>query len=173
MNIIVCADNNWGIGKEGKLLCHIHDDMVFFRGCTLGKTVVMGRKTLESLPGGKPLAYRRNIVMTRNEEYEAPEGVEVVHSVDELSKIVDMTSKDVFVIGGAEIYSELFQYCNACYVTKVYRAYDADRYFRDLDVDDDFHIIEQSKIREENGLRYRFVIYERKEKIEQQPQQQA
>ena len=167
MNAILCADNNWAIGYRGKLLCHLKEDMIFFRGCTLGKTVVMGRKTLESLPGGRPLKDRRNIVLTRNEDYEAPEGVEVVHSLEELEQIVDVESPDVFSIGGAEIYAQLFKYYKNVYVTKVYRAFEADRYFRDLDVDDDFRVVEQSKIREENGLRYRFLIYEKKESEQQ------
>ena len=83
MNIIVACDKNWGIGKDGHLLCHLSGDLKYFKEMTLGKTVVMGRVTLESLPGGKGLPGRRNIVITCNPDYQA-ENAEVVHDFDEL-----------------------------------------------------------------------------------------
>ena len=80
MNLIAAADENWGIGKNGGLLAHISGDMKYFRETTKGKVVVMGRKTLESFPGGKPLKNRVNIVLTQNQDF-APEGVTVCHSI--------------------------------------------------------------------------------------------
>ena len=79
MELIVAVSEDWGIGKDGNLLFSIPEDMKFFRQTTQGKTVVMGRKTLESLPGGKPLKNRQNIVLTRNEDWTA-EGVQVCHT---------------------------------------------------------------------------------------------
>ena len=76
MNLIAAADEAWGIGKDGGLLAHLPGDMKYFRETTQGKVVVMGRKTLESFPGGKPLKNRINIVLTRNGAYQ-PEGVRV------------------------------------------------------------------------------------------------
>jgi dihydrofolate reductase len=83
MKAIVAVDQNWGIGCKGKLLVSIPADMKFFRSTTLGKVVVMGRKTLESFPNGAPLKDRVNIVLTKNTNFEK-QGVVVVHSVEEL-----------------------------------------------------------------------------------------
>lgn len=83
MKAILSADKNWGIGCQNKLLIQIPSDMKFFREKTAGRTVVMGRKTLESLPGGQPLKNRRNIVLTKNPEFTV-RGAEVVHSAEEL-----------------------------------------------------------------------------------------
>ena len=83
MNIIVAVDQNWGIGKDNKLLVSIPADMKYFRETTTGNVVVMGRKTLESFPNGLPLKKRTNIVLTRNENYQAKDAV-IVHSEKEL-----------------------------------------------------------------------------------------
>ena len=85
MKLIVAVDKQMGIGKNGKLLTSIPNDMKFFREMTMGKVVVMGRKTLESFPGGRPLKDRVNIVMTRDESFEK-EGVTVVRGLDELKE---------------------------------------------------------------------------------------
>ena len=83
MKIIVAADKNWGIGKDNKLLVSIPADMKMFRQETTGKVCVMGRKTLESFPGGLPLKNRTNIVLTRNENYKVKDAI-IVHSIEEL-----------------------------------------------------------------------------------------
>ena len=85
MNLIVAVDKNWAIGKENKLLVSIPADMKFFRQETTGKVVVMGRKTLESFPGGLPLKNRTNIVLTRDKNYQA-KGAVIVHTLEELLK---------------------------------------------------------------------------------------
>ena len=104
MNLIAAADENWGIGKNGGLLAHISGDMKYFRETTKGKVVVMGRKTLESFPGGKPLKNRVNIVLTQNQDF-APEGVTVCHSIEEtLETLKQYPKEDVFIIGGGMIY---------------------------------------------------------------------
>ena len=100
MNVIVAVDKNWAIGKDNKLLVSIPDDMKFFRETTSGKVVVMGRKTLESFPNGKPLKNRVNIVLTRDENYKVKDAI-VVHSKEELDKeLAKYNSDDIFVIGG-------------------------------------------------------------------------
>ena len=78
MNLIVAADSNWGIGKDNKLLVSIPADMEFFRTTTTGKVVIMGRKTLESFPGGLPLKNRVNIVITGNKNYKAKDDIHVL-----------------------------------------------------------------------------------------------
>lgn len=93
MNLIVAADANWGIGKENKLLVSIPADMKFFRTTTTGKVVVMGRKTLESFPGGLPLKNRVNIVITRDKNYKAKDAV-IVHSIEEaLEEVKNISQK--------------------------------------------------------------------------------
>ena len=98
LTAIVAADADYGIGKNGDLLFHIPEDMKFFRSTTLHHAVIMGRKTLDSLPNGKPFKDRRNIVLSRDEGF-APEGVEVVHSVEEAVKLAD-GDEEFFVCGG-------------------------------------------------------------------------
>lgn len=101
MNLIAAVDRNWAIGRNGKLLVSIPQDMVYFRQMTTGKVVIMGRKTLESFPKKKPLRNRaENIVITRQTDYQA-EGATVVHSVEEaLNAAARYDTRDVFVIGG-------------------------------------------------------------------------
>ena len=100
MNLIAAVDKNWAIGYQNKLLTSIPEDMKFFRQTTTGKVVVMGRKTLESFPGKKPLKNRTNIVLTKNPSYQA-EGAIVVHNEDELrEELKKYDSEDIFVIGG-------------------------------------------------------------------------
>ena len=85
MNLIAAVDENWAIGYQNKLLTSIPEDMKFFRETTTGKVVVMGRKTLESFPGKKPLKNRTNIILTKNPSYQV-EGADIVHDLDELHK---------------------------------------------------------------------------------------
>lgn len=88
MKLIAVADKNWGIGKDNKLLCHLPGDLKYFKEKTLGKTIVMGRKTLESLPGGKPLPGRKTIILTRDKTL-VNDGVQIIHSIEELLSIND------------------------------------------------------------------------------------
>ena len=97
MNIIVAVDKNWAIGYQNKLLNSIPEDMKFFRETTTGKVVVMGRKTLESFPNGRPLKNRTNVVITGQTDYEVPDAV-VVHSVEEaLEYLKKFNSEDIYV----------------------------------------------------------------------------
>ena len=162
MNAIVAADKNWAIGYKNKLLVSIPADMKFFRQMTGGKVVVMGRKTLESFPGGQPLKNRVNVVLTTDKNYKVKDTV-IVHSVEEMvEELKKYNSEDVYVIGGESIYRQLLPYCTKAYVTKIDHAYDADTYFPDLDADPEW---EMTKISDEQtyfDLEYVFVIYERR-----------
>ncbi len=161
MNIIVACDKNWGIGKDGHLLCHLSGDLKYFKEMTLGKTVVMGRVTLESLPGKKGLPGRRNIVLTKDPDYQA-ENAEVVHSRLELEDAVaDTPTDEVFIIGGARIYEQFLLFCHDVYVTKVDAEFEADRFFRDMDDCSRFYLADSSEVMEENGIRYQFRHYEK------------
>ena len=161
MNIIVACDKNWGIGKDGNLLCNLSGDLKYFKEMTMGKTVVMGRVTLESLPGGKGLPGRRNIVMTSRRDYKAVDA-EVVHDFAELDEALkDTDTDDVFVIGGAKLYEEMLHMCRNIYVTKIDEEFDADRYFRNLDERDCYDVVKRSEVMEEDGIKYQFVQYMR------------
>lgn len=160
MNMIVAADKNWAIGKDNSLLVVIPADQKTFRNMTLGKTVIMGRKTLESLPGGRPLELRKNIVLTRNGGYQA-KGVTVVHSVKELLEELGNDKEEAFVIGGGTVYEELLPYCDTVHVTRIDQAYEADTYFPDLDKMEEWEITEESEEQTYFDLEYTFVKYER------------
>ncbi len=161
MKLIVAADNNWAIGRSGAIPWHIAGDMKFFRETTTGNVIVMGRRTLESFPHGRPLPDRVNIVLTRNADYKK-EGVLIVHSEEELSEAVSSFDPGrVFVTGGAEIYKQLLHAVDTCLVTRVDGEFPADTYFPDLDKCGDFRLAWESEEQEENGIRYRFTGYER------------
>ena len=161
MNIIVAVDKNWAIGKENKLLVSIPQDMKFFRETTMGKVVVMGRKTLESFPGGQPLKKRTNIVITRDKNYSVKDAI-VVHSVDEaLEELKKYNKEDIYVIGGESIYRQMLPYCEVAHVTKIDHAYEADTYFPNLDEKEEWLVTGVSDEQTYFNLEYEFVRYER------------
>ena len=161
MNLIAAVDKNWAIGYQNKLLTSIPEDMKFFRQTTTGKVVVMGRKTLESFPGKKPLKNRTNIVLTKNPSYQA-EGAIVVHSEDELrEELKKYDSEDIFVIGGESIYRQLLDECDKAYITKIEYAYTADAYFPNLDEMPEWKITQDSEEQTYFDLEYYFVKYEK------------
>lgn len=163
MNLIVAADSRWGIGKNGGLLADLPTDMKYFREHTRDKVVLMGRKTLESLPGKKGLPKRVNFVLTSNPDFEA-ERCTVVHSEDELWEAVsEYEPDDVFLIGGATLYNRFYKYCDRLYVTKIDADLGADTFIVDFDGDPDFEIMSESEPVTENGMTYRFVIYKKKD----------
>ncbi|HJC49364.1 MAG TPA: dihydrofolate reductase [Candidatus Anaerostipes avistercoris] len=161
MNLIVNADKNWGIGKNNELLVQIPNDMKMFRSTTIGNVVVMGRKTLESFPNGKPLPKRTNIVLTKNKNY-AAKGAIVVHSKEELlEELKKYPEEDIFVIGGESIYRMLLPYCTTAYVTRTDYAYDADTYFPNLDELPEWKLVEESEEETYFDIEYRFTKYEK------------
>lgn len=162
MNMIVAVDANWAIGCKNKLLVSIPADMKFFRETTTGKVVVMGRRTLESFPGGQPLKNRTNIVLTRNEEYHK-KGAVIVHDTKELlAELEKYDNEEIYVIGGGSVYRELLPYCNLVHVTKIDHAYEADTYFPNLDELEEWEITADSEEQTYFDLEYRFLKYERK-----------
>lgn len=162
MKCIVAVDSNWAIGKNNKLLVSIPADMRFFKEQTMGKVVIMGRATLESFPGGKPLKGRVNIVVTRDPKYYVPDAI-IVHSVKEAAKAAaDYPADDVFVIGGASIYRQFLPLCDTAYVTKIDYAYDADTYFPNLDEAPNWELLEESDEQTYYDLTYAFTTYQHK-----------
>ena len=162
MNLIVAADKNWGIGKDNKLLVSIPSDMKFFRQETMGKVVVMGRKTLESFPNGLPLKNRTNVVLTSDKNYQVKDAV-IVHSIDEvLEELKKYDDDEIYVIGGGKVYEELLPYCDVAHVTKIDFAFEADTHFPNLDEDPEWKITASSDEQTYFDLEYTFVKYERK-----------
>lgn len=160
MKLIVNADKNWAIGRGGELLFHIPEDMKFFRETTRGRTVIMGRKTLESFPNGQPLKDRLNIVLSRR-DIGFPEGVVHVRSVDELKNAVkDIPGDELFVIGGAEVYRLLLPECDTALITVVdAEGEGADAYIPNFDKLDGWALADRSEEKEHNGVKFRFCTY--------------
>ncbi|MCI7796579.1 MAG: dihydrofolate reductase [Lachnospiraceae bacterium] len=162
MNLIVAADKNWAIGNKGKLLVTIPDDQRLFRQETIGKVIVMGRKTLESLPGGQPLAGRTNVVLTENKDYKK-KGTVVMHSLEETLKYLEpYPTEDIYIIGGETIYRQFLPYCDTAHVTWIDYAYDADTFFPNLEQDPMWRMTDVSDEQTYFNLCYEFRKYERK-----------
>lgn len=160
MNLILAADENWAIGNKGDLLCHLSGDLKYFKKTTTGNTVIMGRKTLESLPGKKGLPGRKNVVLTTDENFSA-DGVDTIcHSIEELMQVLK-DDDNAFVIGGAKVYEQLLPLCDTCYITKIYGKFPADAYFVNMDEMKEFKVTWQDELMEDNGITYRFMKYER------------
>ena len=161
MKLIVAVDKNWGIGLKNRLLTSIPADMRFFRETTTGHVVVMGRKTLESFPGGKPLKDRVNIVLTRRADYDAKGAVTVPDVPALLQELGQYQDQEIFVIGGESIYRTLLPYCDTAYITKMDYAYEADAYFPDLDDDPAWEMTQEGEEETYFDLCYRFTTYRR------------
>ena len=158
MNLIVAVDENWAIGKGGDQLVYIRSDLKRFKELTTGHPVILGRKTLATFPGGRPLKGRRNLILSATPGY-AVEGAEIFADVNSL---MAEAPEDAFVIGGESVYRTLLDKCDTAYVTKIQAAYPADRYFPDLDADPNWEIAEQGEMLEEEGVRFSYVTYRKK-----------
>lgn len=163
MKAIAAVDRNWAIGYKGDLLVHIPEDMKNFRRLTSGKTVIYGRKTLETFPKGRPLPKRENIILSRNPGYEV-EGAKVVHSIRELKEQLPENTDDYIVIGGESIYRSLLPLCEECIITRVENSYEADAFFPDLDEDPEWECTEKGEDRDYEGLIFHYDIYRRIQK---------
>ena len=158
MIAIVCVDKNWGIGKDGDMLFHISADLRRFRELTIGKSVVMGKNTLLSLPGAKPLPKRRNIVVSST--LSKREDCEVVSTVEEA---LALAGEDAMLMGGGQLYSALLDRCSKVYLTLVDAAVDADTFFPKIDpaiwqcISEDRHEAD-----DKNPYPYTFAIYTKK-----------
>lgn len=162
MNLIVAVDRNWAIGCKNSLLVSIPADHKFFRQETIGKVVVLGRKTLETFPQGQPLNNRTNIIMSTNQNYHV-KGAIVVHSKEELmEELKKYKSEDIYIIGGESVYRMMLPDCDVAHVTKIDHAYEADAYFPNLDEMEAWEITADSDEQTYFDLAYEFVKYERK-----------
>lgn len=162
MNCIVAVDENWAIGYKNELLVRIPADQKFFRQETTGKVVVLGRKTLETFPQGRPLPNRLNIIVSTKKDYEVKDAI-VVHSIEELlEELKKYDTNDVYIIGGDSIYKQMLPYCDTAHVTKIDHKYNADTYFPNLDEMEEWEITADSDEQVYFDLTYHFLKYERK-----------
>ena len=186
LTAIAAVSQSWGIGKNGDLLFNIPEDKKFFRKTTLNHTVVMGRKTLESLPGGKPFKDRRNIILSRNSDFSVKEAATIAmgvplseaattamgvplsetaatvcHSIDEILPVIDSDSEEIFIAGGGEIYKAMLPHCQRAIITKVSGNPDADTFFPNLDEDSEWVLESESEEQEFEGLKFRFCTYKK------------
>ena len=160
MDIIACVDTALGIGNDNKLLYNIPEDMDFFKLMTNGKIVVMGSNTLESLPDGKPLPDRMNIVLTRDKTKKSKyTNLKYMHSVEEIVKYCE--GKNCFCIGGESIYRQFLPYCKKAYITHVLNVKQADAYFPcDLSLSHTWNEIYVSSFHAYKNILYQFRTYE-------------
>lgn len=165
MIAIACVDKNNGIGKDGKLLISIPEDMQFFKEHTKDSVVVMGRKTLFSFKNKAPLKNRINIVFTNNEnlknEYKEYDNIFFVNSKESLNNILSKyKDKKVFLIGGAYIYKLLIDECDTALITKLDKAFDADVFFPNLK-EKGFVVDSISETYNYDDLHYNFITYKK------------
>jgi len=128
--LVVVVDENNGIGKNNKLLCHLPADLKRFKELTVGHSIIMGRKTFESLPNG-PLPNRRNIILTQSADYKAKNCV-IAHSVKQALKNIE-DEEIAFIIGGEQIYKAFIDIAKLLYITKIHHKFDADAFFPEID----------------------------------------
>lgn len=155
MKCIAAVDMNWNIGNHNELLFHLKQDMQHFRELTMGQTVLMGRKTFESIE--KALPGRENIVLTSDPNYHA-EGVTIIHNLSE----IDTHDDGIWCIGGESLYKQLLPLCTEVHLTKIFAEKKADAAFPNLDKDPlrllfPYHT--QSSVMTEQGISFLFVTY--------------
>ena len=158
ISIVVAIAQNHAIGKDNKLLWHLPNDLKHFKTITSGHTVIMGRKTYDSV--GKPLPNRRNIVITRQRMDIS--GCEVVNSLEQALALCK-TEEEVFIVGGAEIYRQAMSVTNKIHLTIVHQNFDGDTYFPDIEENTWIETErEDYQPDEKNKLPYSFITLERR-----------
>ena len=154
ISAIVAVDNDWGIGFNGDLLVHIPDDLEMFKQLTLGHTVIMGRKTWNSLPKA-PLPQRSNIIISSGEPLIMDKNT-LRLPLEAVIEFLEYTKDEVFIIGGGTIYKELLPLCDKVYVTKIFKDHpNIDTYFPNLDqMKDEWKLGNSEEIQNYNGINY-------------------
>lgn len=165
MILIFAVDENWNIGFSGGMLAEIREDLKRFREKTEGNIVIMGRKTLDAIPGGQPLPNRINILITRNKDFNK-DGFYLLNDLKELDNLIEKIDLDnemeIFVTGGGSIVTQLLPKCNKAYITKILKEYeDTDTCILNLDIDPEWEIVKESDIHRQGDLEYKYVDYRR------------
>jgi len=159
ISIIVAVSDDWGIGKDNELLWRISEDLKRFKRLTIGKTVIMGKKTWESLPT-RPLPGRKNIVLT-DVPHEQIEGAQTVYSIEEA--LSSSAGDEVFIIGGGSVYRQFMPLAERLYITHVCKNAPADIFFPPIDMTI-WKIVSEENFPESetNSIPYKYVVYERR-----------
>jgi len=159
LSIIVAKATNNVIGNNNTLIWHLPSDLKYFKKLTTGNTIIMGRKTFDSI--GKPLPNRRNVIITRNSNLKI-EGCEVVNSLEEAIQL-SSSDENVFIVGGADIYRQSMTMAQTLYVTEVHAEFNGDSYFPEIEPSKWIEIKrEDHNADEKNSLDYSFVTYNKR-----------
>ncbi len=158
LSLIVAKAENNVIGKDNKLLWHLPEDLKRFKNLTTGHTIIMGRKTFESL--GRVLPNRKHVVFTQNPNFKVDDvNVKIVHSLSDIQEYVEDKNEN-FVIGGEKIYNLLMPYVNKMYITEIHKDFDGDTFFPNVDLES-WKETSREKMNADD-FDYDFVVYERK-----------
>lgn len=160
LSIVVAKAKNNIIGKDNKIIWNLPEDLKRFKELTTGHTIIMGRKTFESL--GEVLPNRKHIIFSQNPDFKVKdENVEVVHSLLQIQDLIE-GKEETFIIGGAMIYNFLMPYVKKMYVTEIDQEFEGDSFFPKINKDTWKEVNREKGIKDEkNNLDYEFVIYER------------
>ncbi len=159
ISLIAAVDENNGIGNDNQLLCYLPADLKRFKALTINHSIVMGRKTFESLPKGA-LPKRRNIVLTQNKNFHAP-NIEVIHSLDELWEMCN-NEDNIFIIGGGSIYNLFMPKATHLYLTKIHHTFKADTFFPKLNINEWQQIKEvKNPADDKNKYDFSFIDYKK------------
>jgi dihydrofolate reductase len=161
ISIIVAVSEDWGIGKDNELLWHIPEDLKRFKRLTFGNTVIMGKKTWESLPR-RPLPGRKNVVLTDDPQEYIEYSVTAYSIEDALSKCEN--GEEIFVIGGGSVYRQFMPVADRLYITHVHRKAPSDVYFPEIDLNI-WEVVKKEEFKngDKNDIPYTYIIYERRE----------
>ncbi|PKK38916.1 Dihydrofolate reductase [Clostridiaceae bacterium JG1575] len=159
LSIIVAASENNVIGRDGTLIWHLPSDLKRFKKLTMGKPMIMGRKTFQSLPGVLP--GREHIVLTQNKQFNSPnEKVRVIHSLGEIEPFMASPSES-FIIGGGELFRQILPYVDKIYLTRIHKSFEGDTFFPELSLEE-FKPLEETEVMDEaTGTRMTYIDYER------------
>ncbi len=158
LSIIAAIGKNNELGLNNNLIWHLKGDMKFFKETTIGHTIIMGRKTFESLP--QLLEERKHIVLSRN-NINIP-NIEVFHTIEEFLSNYINTDEEIFNIGGASVYQSLLEYTDKIYLTEIEKTAKADAYFPNFNKKDFESEILDKKTDEKTGIKYKHVLYKRR-----------
>ncbi len=162
LSLIAAVANNNVIGAENRLIWHVPADLKLFKERTMGHTLIMGRKTFESI--GKPLKGRTSVILTTQTSYEAPEGCRVVHSMKQAIQS-SRDEKEVFIVGGSEIYQQSIDLylCRRLYITRIFANFQGDAFFPEINTDK-WELVEMEEFEadEKNKYPYAFLTYKKK-----------
>jgi dihydrofolate reductase len=159
ISLMVAHDPNYVIGKDNALPWHIPEDLAYFKKHTVGKGMVMGRNTFESI--GRPLPKRRNIIVTRNKAYQA-EGADVVHGIDEAIRLAADVHEEVMVIGGEQIFRTVLPIADRLYITLIHKPFDGDTFFPEYG--EEWQLVSESEPQLSGNIPFSYLVFERKER---------